>query len=106
MLIGIEFSELGRRSKVLLVVASVLVALAMAMYLWMPDPPERLVRVGLLAVLALGAYWLSFLSDFRGRLDRTQILLATALGLLPWLLVLAMALLYPEWLLTLLPGAR
>jgi len=102
MLIGIEFSELGRRSKVLLVVSGVLVALGLALYWWRPEPPERLMRIGLLSVLALGAYWLSFLSDFRGRLTRSQIFVATALGLLPWLLVLVLALAYPQWILALM----
>jgi len=102
MLIGIEFSELGRRSKVLLLVSGALVAIGLALYWWQPEPPERLLRIGLLSVLALGAYWLSFLSDFRGRLTRPQIFVATALGLLPWLLVLVLALAYPQWILALM----
>lgn len=105
MLIGIEFSELGRRSKVLLIVSGVLLAIGLALYWWQPDPPQRLMRIGLLSVLMLGAYWLSFLSDFRGRLTRMQILLASALGLLPWLMMLAIGLLYPHWLLALLRPA-
>lgn len=105
MLIGIEYSELGWRSKALLLVASALVAAVIVLYVWMPAPPERLMRVGLLAILALGAYWLSFLADFRGRLGRGQILVATALGLLPWLMVLALAVFFPQWLLALLPRA-
>ncbi|HST45598.1 MAG TPA: hypothetical protein VLK29_10295, partial [Luteimonas sp.] len=76
-----------------------------ALYAWAPEPPERLLRVGLLSILVLGAYWLSFLADFRGRLDRTQILLATALGLLPWLLVLVLAVFFPRWLLAVLPAS-
>ena len=104
MLIGIEFGDLGRRSKVLLVVSALLVCGGAALYAWAPLPAERLLRVGLLSILALGAYWLSFLADFRGRLDRTQIILATALGLLPWLLVLVLAVFFPNWLLAMLPG--
>lgn len=104
MLIGIEFSDLSRRSKWLLVASGVMVAAGGALYAWAPVPPERLLRVGLLSILVLGAYWLSFLADFRGRLDRTQIILATALGLLPWLLVLVLAVFFPQWLLAVLPG--
>lgn len=103
MLIGIEFSQLGRRSKALLLLSGLLVGVGIVLYVWAPTPPERLLRIGLLSILALGAYWLSFLSDFRGRLDRTQIFLATAMGLLPWLLVLALAAFYPQWLMALLP---
>ena len=78
MLIGIEYSQLGRRTRFLLLVAA-----GAVLYFWQPDPPERLLRVGLLTILVLGAYWLSFLSEFRGRLDRSQVLVASALGLLP-----------------------
>ena len=103
MLIGIEYSQLGRRTRFLLWLSGALVAAGAVLYFWQPDPPERLLRVGLLTILALGAYWLSFLAEFRGRLSRSQVLVASALGLLPWLLVLALLLVAPQWLYALLP---
>lgn len=102
MLIGIEYSELSRRSRVLLVLAGALLVLAAALYWVAPEPPLRYLRMTMLAILAMGAYWLSFLADFRGRLKRSQIFVATALGLLPWLLVLLLVLMFPQWLLALL----
>ncbi|GAA4860982.1 hypothetical protein [Luteimonas vadosa] len=105
MLIGIEYSQLGRRSRVLLLLAGALLLLAATLYWFAPEPPVRYLRVTLLAIVFMGAYWLSFLSDFRGRLKRAQVFVATALGLLPWLLVLLLVLLFPEWLIALLPNA-
>lgn len=105
MLIGIQYSELSPRSRVLLVLAGALIMLAALLYWFAPAPPERFLRITLLAILMLGAYWLSFLADFRGRLRRSQIFVATALGLLPWLLVLLLVMLFPQWLLALLPAA-
>ncbi|CAN5610338.1 hypothetical protein BH23PSE2_BH23PSE2_07040 [soil metagenome] len=103
MLIGIEYAELGRRSRVLLLLAGALIALAAGLYWFAPEPPQRFLRTTLLAILVLGAYWLSFLADFRGRLKRSQVFVATALGLLPWFLVLMLVLLFPQWLLALMP---
>ncbi|MGI8560569.1 MAG: hypothetical protein ACR2J7_03865 [Luteimonas sp.] len=105
MLIGTQYTELSRRSRVLLLLSGALIALAAALYWFAPEPPERFLRITLLAILGLGAYWLSFLADFRGRLRRTQIFVATLLGLLPWMLVLALVLLFPHWLLALMPQA-
>lgn len=102
MLIGIEYSELSRRSSVLLVLAGALLVLAAALFWFAPEPPLRYLRITMLAILAMGAYWLSFLADFRGRLKRSQIFVATSLGLLPWLLVLLLVLMFPQWLLALL----
>jgi hypothetical protein len=105
MLIGTQYSELSRRSRVLLVLAGTLIALAAGLYGFAPEPPERFLRITLLAILVLGAYWLSFLADFRGRLKRTEIFVATLLGLLPWLLVLSLVMLFPQWVLALMPRA-
>ncbi|MDQ3495060.1 MAG: hypothetical protein M3485_05915 [Pseudomonadota bacterium] len=105
MLIGIEYSELSRRSRALLLLAGALIALAAGLYWFAPEPPQRFLRMTLLAILVLGAYWLSFLADFRGRLRRSQVFVATALGLLPWFLVLMLVLLFPQWLLALMPRA-
>ena len=52
----------------------------------------------LLAILFLGGYWLSFLADLRGRLGAWQLALASLFGVLAWLLVLAMLLLWPQLL--------
>lgn len=103
MLIGIQFSELSARSKALLIVAEVLVVGGVAVWLLAPQQQVWMLRFGLLAVLAFGGYWLSFLDDFRGRLDRGQIALASALGLLPWVLVVVLAVAYPQWLMLMLP---
>jgi hypothetical protein len=105
MLIGIEYAQLSRRSRVLLLLAGALIALAAGLYWVAPEPPQRFLRITLLAILALGAYWLSFLADFRGRLKRSQVFVATALGLLPWFLVLMLVMLFPQWLLALMPRA-
>lgn len=103
MLIGIRFSELSTRSKALLVVAELLVVAGVAVWAFRPEAQVWMLRLGLAAVLAFGAYWLSFLSDFRGRLGQGQILVASALGLLPWLFVAVLALAFPQWLMVLLP---
>ncbi len=105
MLIGIEYAELSRRSRVLLLLAGALIVVAAALYWFAPEPPQPFLRITLLAILVLGAYWLSFLADFRGRLKRGQVFVATALGLLPWFLVLMLVLLFPQWLLALMPRA-
>lgn len=105
MLIGIRFSDLSPRSKLLLVVAELLVVAGVAVWALRPDSQVWMLRLGMLAVLAFGAYWLSFLADFRGRLDRGQIALASALGLLPWAFIVVLALAFPQWLVALLPGS-
>jgi hypothetical protein len=53
-------------------------------------------RLFLLAIVALGAYWLSFLADAGPRLGRVQAAVAAAMGLLPWILVLALLFTWPE----------
>jgi hypothetical protein len=105
MLIGTRYSQLSARSRALLLLAGALIATAAGIFWLAPEPPERFLRITLLAILALGAYWLSFLADFRGRLRRSQVFVATAFGLLPWLLVLVLVLRFPHWLLALLPHA-
>jgi hypothetical protein len=59
----------------------------------------QLLRVWLFAIVALGVYWLSFLKDFRGRLNRSQTLVASLFALLPWILVIVIVLGYPQILL-------
>jgi hypothetical protein len=103
MLVGIEYGDLGRRTRVLLWISVALVSAGAVLWAWRPGPPEQLLRVGLLAVLALGAYWLSFLAEFRGRLTPAQVLVASLLGLLPWLMVLVLVSWAPEWVALLLP---
>lgn len=88
MLIGIQFSELSSRSKALLVVATLLLVGGVVAHLALAAPAAWTLTFWLLTVLVLGMYWLSFLMDFRGRLTRPQMVLATAFALLPWLLVL------------------
>ena len=105
MLIGIRLSDLSRRSRWLLALASLLFVAGIALYLFAPAPVVRLLRVWLLAVVALGLYWLSFLADFRGRLNRGQALVASLFALLPWVLVLVIVLGYPRLLVALLPHA-
>lgn len=105
MLIGVRLSDLGRRSRWLLALATLAFAVAVAMLFLSPDPAVRLLRAWLFAVIALGAYWLSFLVDFRGRLGRMQSLLATLFALLPWILVIAIVLAYPQILLPMPPAA-
>ena len=96
MLIGIQLSDLSRRSRWLLALASLAFLAGVAMLLLAPEPAVRLLRVWLFAVIALGAYWLSFLSDFRGRLNRSQTLVASLFALLPWILVLVIVFGYPQ----------
>lgn len=101
MLIGIHLSDLSLRSKLLLVVATALLAAGVATWLWVPAGPAWPLTLWLLAIVVLGLYWLSFLLDFRGRLARSQALLATAFALLPWVLVLVVVLAF-----LLLPSSR
>jgi hypothetical protein len=98
MLIGIRLSDLGRRSRWLLAIASLLFAIALAATFFIPQSPRWMLRAWLLAILFLGGYWLSFLADLRGRLGRWQLALASLFGLLAWLLVLAILLLWPQLL--------
>lgn len=105
MLIGFQLSDLGRRSKILLSIATLALLAGLLLLFVQPDPPERLLRIWLLAVIALGAYWLSFLAEFRDRLGRAQILLASVFGLLPWLLVLVLVVGYPQLVVALLTPA-
>lgn len=105
MLIGFQLSDLGRRSKLLLSIATLALLAGVLLLFVQPDPPQRLLRVWLLAVVALGAYWVLFLVEFRGRLTRTQTTIASIFGLLPWLLVLVLVLGYPQLLVALLSPA-
>lgn len=99
MLIGIQFGDLGRRSRWLLVLACLAFAAAVAMSLFAPEPSVRVLQAWLAAVVVLGLYWISFLLDFRGRLGRTQLLVASLFALLPWVVVIAVVLGYPQILL-------
>lgn len=105
MLTGFQFSDLGRRSKILLSIATLALLAGLLLLFVQPDPPQRLLRVWLLAVVALGVYWLSFLAEFRGRLTRMQTAIASVFGLLPWLLVLVLVVGYPQLLVALLSPA-
>lgn len=105
MLIGFQLSDLGRRSRILLSIATLALLAGLLLLFVQPDPPQRLLRVWLLAVVALGVYWLSFLAEFRGRLTRTQTAIASVFGLLPWLLVLVLVVGYPQLLVALLSPA-
>jgi hypothetical protein len=102
MLIGVRLSDLGRRSKWLLAIASLLFAIALIATFVIPQSTLWMLRAWLLAILFLGGYWISFLADLRGRLGTWQLALASAFGLLAWILVVAMLLLWPQ----LLMGAR
>ena len=99
MLIGIQLSELSRRSRWLLLLATLAFAAGLAMLAFAPEPAARLLRVWLAAVVALGLYWLSFLLDFRGRLQGGQLVVASLFALLPWILVIALVLGFPQVLL-------
>ncbi len=99
MLIGIQLSDLSRRSRWLLALATLVFAAGLAMLVLAPEPAVRLLRVWLAAVVALGLYWVSFLLDFRGRLGGGQLVVASLFALLPWILVLALLLGYPQILL-------
>ena len=96
MLIGIQLSDLSRRSRWLLAIASLAFLAGLAMLFLAPEPAVRLLRLWLFAIVALGLYWLSFLKDFRGRLNRSQTLVASLFGLLPWILVLVIVFGYPQ----------
>ena len=99
MLIGIQLSDLSQRSRWLLALASLAFAIGLAMLMLAPEPPVRLMRVWLGAVVALGLYWVSFLLDFRGRLGGAQLVVASQFALLPWILVLVLVLGFPQILL-------
>lgn len=99
MLIGIQLSDLSQRSRWLLALASLAFAIGLAMLILAPEPPVRLMRVWLGAVVALGLYWVSFLLDFRGRLGGAQLVVASLFALLPWILVLVLLLGFPQILL-------
>ncbi|MDO5506230.1 MAG: hypothetical protein Q4F49_08085 [Pseudoxanthomonas suwonensis] len=98
MLIGIELSDLSRRSRWLMLLAMLAFGAGLALYFLAPEPATRLLRVWLLAILLLGGYWVSFLVDTSARLRTGQLLLASAFGILAWLLVAAIVLLYPQLL--------
>ena len=99
MLIGIQLSDLSQRSRWLLALASLAFAIGLGMLVLAPEPPVRLMRVWLGAVVALGLYWVSFLLDFRGRLGGAQLVVASLFALLPWILVLVLLLGFPQILL-------
>jgi hypothetical protein len=96
MLIGIQLSDLSRRSRWLLGAASLAFLACLTLFFVAPEPAVRLMRIALLAVVALGAYWVSFLLDFRGRLNRSQVIVATLFALLPWILVIIIVVGFPQ----------
>lgn len=99
MLIGIQLSDLSRRSRWLLLLACAVFVAGLALWAFAPEPAVRLIRVWLAAVVALGLYWVSFLMDFRGRLRGGQLLIASLFALLPWILVVVLLLGFPQILL-------
>lgn len=99
MLIGIALSDLSRRSRWLLLIATAVLLAGLVLVFWAPDPAVRLMRVWLGAVVALGAYWMSFLMDLRNRLSRSQLLVASLFALLPWIMVVVIVLGFPQILL-------
>lgn len=99
MLIGIQYSDLSKRTRALLVVASLAMLAGLGVYLFKPQAPVLVLQVWLLAIVILGMYWLSFLADFRGRLSRSQLWLASLFGVLPWIVVIAVVLTFPQVLL-------
>ena len=98
MLIGTRLSDLGGRSRWLLAIASLLFFIALAATFLSPQSVLWMLRAWLLAILFLGGYWLSFLFDLRGRLGTWQLALASAFGVLAWILVVVMLLLWPQLL--------
>jgi hypothetical protein len=98
VLIGIRLSDLGRRSRWLLAISSALFFLALAGTFFIPQSPLWLLRAWLLAIAFLGGYWLSFLDDLRGRLGTWQLALASLFGVLAWILVVTILLLWPQLL--------
>lgn len=104
MLIGFQWADLGRRSKWLLAIASLLLASGLLLIWLRPQPAIHVLRVFLLAIVVLGGYWLSFLIDAGPRLSRMQMLLASAMAVLPWLLLVLMLFAWPQLLLGLSPG--
>lgn len=96
MLIGIRLSDLSLRSRVLLAVATLAFVAGLGVLVFAPDASLRLLQVWLFAVIALGAYWVSFLADFRGRLARGQVIVASLFALLPWILVIVVVLRFPQ----------
>jgi hypothetical protein len=105
MLIGIQLSDLSRRSRWLLLLATLTFAAGLAMLALAPEPAARLLQVWLAAVVALGLYWVSFLLDFRGRLQGGQLVVASLFALLPWILVIVLVVGFPQVLLGSAGGA-
>lgn len=105
MLIGIQLSDLSRRSRWLLLLATLAFAAGLALLALAPEPATRLLQVWLGAVVALGLYWVSFLLDFRGRLQGGQLVVASLFALLPWILVIVLVLGFPQLLLGGIGGA-
>ncbi len=96
MLIGVRLSDLSRRSRWLLGIATLAFLAGLLVLMLAPEASVRLLQVWLFAVIALGAYWVSFLADFRGRLARSQVIVATLFALLPWILVIVVVLRFPQ----------
>lgn len=96
MLIGIQWSDLSLRSRCLLVVASLGILASLGFQFLAPEPVVRLMQAWLATIVLLGVYWLSFLADFRARLAGGQLVVASLFALLPWILVIALVLAYPQ----------
>ncbi len=96
MMIGVRLSDLSARSRWLLGIATFAFLAGLVVLMLTPDASVRLLQVWLFAIVALGAYWMSFLADFRGRLGRAQTVVATLFALLPWILVIVVVLRFPQ----------
>lgn len=105
MLVGIDYADLGHRSRVLLLATAALAAVGLVLFATGILPARFTLLTWLVVIVLLGTYWLSFLVEFRGRLSTAQVIVASLLGLAPWLFVAAVVLLYPRWLLALVSGA-
>lgn len=99
MLVGVRLSDLSRRSRWLLAAAALAFFAAVALSVFAPGAAIGVLRAWLLAVVVLGLYWVSFLADARGRLGTGQMVLASLFALLPWILVVAIVLAFPQILL-------